>query len=269
MFAQSIRMIGKLIKKRIRGTNAGKNFSPASTLEKCQIFDSNILATLSISKETWNQLGTNPRKFPFRFLNRTTNNRRAEPRKSHQTSIVRVRTWRQSREKEVGWYEKAYPSPQKARSPRKVEGGEHGGKHYNKSAAVWRECKIAGTDLVVYNTRGEGRVGRKGCKLEWRGGGARLKAMAHCECYLSCCLRIYGVRYRTGYPFVPIGRLSMVIAIGYSQAPYVKEGENLSSSSPSRLSFLVRRFAGTRWTGEGRGKTLLLLLPVGYRCYYL
>lgn len=28
------------------------------------------------------------------------------------------------------------------------------GKHYNKSAELWRECKIAGTDLVVYNTRG-------------------------------------------------------------------------------------------------------------------
>lgn len=148
------------------------------------------------------------------------------------------------------------PSPQKARSPRNQEGGEHGGKHYNKSAAVWRECKIAGTDLVVYNTR-EG-WGGKGCKLEWRGGGARLKAMAHCECYLSCCLRIYGVRYpRSYWPIID----------GYSHRLWPSaickgaEGENLSSSSPLPVfPFLFEDSLDTRWT-EGRGG--------GRRCYYL
>lgn len=49
---------------------------------------------------------------------------------------------------------------QKARATER-RGRERDGKHYNKSAAVWRECKIAGTDLVVYNTAG------------WRGGGRR------------------------------------------------------------------------------------------------
>lgn len=72
----------------------------------------------------------------------------------------------------------------------KRRGGDERGKHYNKSAKLWHECKIAGTDLVVYNTRGLERDELASCKK----GGRRRRgwSMDHCESYLSCYLQIYG-----------------------------------------------------------------------------
>lgn len=117
----------------------------------------------------------------------------------------------------------------------------------------------------MYNTTWgkEGGRGREETRLgravNWNGsaeGGVRAveSEMAHCESYLSCCLRIYGVRYTRIYiyiylrGFAPIGRLSMVIGPWYSRAPYVKEYEasggrkrgNLSSPSKSLSSWLER-----------------------------
>lgn len=69
--------------------------------------------------------------------------------------------------------------------------GNESGKHYNKSAGLWRECKIAGTDLVVYNTRG--LVGdQELANCEKGGGRERGWPMGHCESYLSCWLRVHG-----------------------------------------------------------------------------
>lgn len=92
--------------------------------------------------------------------------------------------------------------------------------------------------------REETRLGRA---VNWNGsaeGGVRAveSEMAHCESYLSCCLRIYGVRYTRIYiyiylrGFAPIGRLSMVIGPWYSRAPYVKEYEASGGRKRGNLS---------------------------------
>lgn len=48
--------------------------------------------------------------------------------------------------------------------------GNERGKHYNKSAGLWHECKIAGTDLVVYNTRGLERDELANWQEGWQAG---------------------------------------------------------------------------------------------------
>ena len=70
----------------------------------------------------------------------------------------------------------------------------------------------------MYNTTWgkEGGRGREETRLgravNWNGsaeGGVRAveSEMAHCESYLSCCLRIYGVRYTRIYIYTPVASL--------------------------------------------------------------
>lgn len=93
---------------------------------------------------------------------------------------------------------------------------DESGKHYNKSAGLWRECKIAGTDLVVYNTEGveRGWAKRTARRVADEGGGGRW-AIVRVICHAAYMEPAEAGGKRIDYPrgvVVPIGRLSMVIA---------------------------------------------------------
>lgn len=91
-----------------------------------------------------------------------------------------------------------------------------------------------------YKEKERGREGerdsaRKGWKLDYRGGGARLETMAHCESYLSCCPRIYGV---STIAYDPVVRSYWPIIDGYSAvlSAICKETRGWLSPRCSRLS---------------------------------
>lgn len=93
------------------------------------------------------------------------------------------------------------------------EGQTTSGKYYNKSSGLWRECKIAGTDLVVYNMRGLEGDELANCNK----GGGREAGVVDGALWELFVMLPTDSRKREGIDdprrvVIPIGRLSMVIA---------------------------------------------------------